>query len=88
MNRYTTSGTAQRQSVSRGESLIGVTFLDEFVSRTTCRCASGNRVALRGHWLQRGAMSIVKGARNLAEAKRFYDWALTADAQTIRDQTR
>ena len=35
-----------------------------------------------------GAMSIAKGARNLAEAKKFYDWALTAEAQTIRDQTR
>lgn len=31
VNRYTASGTAQRQSVARGESMIGITFLDEFI---------------------------------------------------------
>jgi iron(III) transport system substrate-binding protein len=30
-----------------------------------------------------GSMSIIKGARNLDNAKKFYDWALTADAQKI-----
>ena len=30
-----------------------------------------------------GSMAIVKGARNLDAAKKFYDWALTADAQKI-----
>jgi iron(III) transport system substrate-binding protein len=30
-----------------------------------------------------GSMSIVKGARNLTNAKRFYDWALTAQAQEL-----
>jgi len=29
-----------------------------------------------------GSMSIVKGARNMENAKKFYDWALTADVQT------
>ena len=28
-----------------------------------------------------GSMSIVKGARNLDNAKKFYEWALTAQAQ-------
>ena len=28
-------------------------------------------------------MSIIKGARNLDEAKKFYDWALTAEAQDL-----
>ena len=30
-----------------------------------------------------GSMAIIKGARNLESAKRFYDWALTAEAQQI-----
>ena len=30
-----------------------------------------------------GSMAIIKGARNLDAAKRFYDWALTAEAQQI-----
>ena len=30
-----------------------------------------------------GSMSIIKGARNLANAKKFYDWALTPEAQQL-----
>ena len=30
-----------------------------------------------------GSMSIVKGARNLDNAKKFYDWALTPAAQAL-----
>ena len=29
-------------------------------------------------------MSIVKGARNMANAKKFYDWALTPEALSQR----
>ncbi|MBL8308948.1 MAG: ABC transporter substrate-binding protein [Burkholderiales bacterium] len=88
VNRYTTSGTAQRQSVSRGESLIGVTFLDEFIPEQYVNAPIETVLPCEGTGYSVGAMSLIKGARNVAEAKRFYDWALTADAQTIRDQTR
>ena len=27
-------------------------------------------------------MSLIKGGRNLDEAKKFYDWALTAETQS------
>ena len=30
-----------------------------------------------------GSMAILKGARNLENAKKFYDWALTPEAQKI-----
>lgn len=88
VNRYTTSGTAQRQSVARGESLIGVTFLDEFIPEQYVGAPVETVLPCEGTGYSVGAMSIVKGARNVAEAKKFYDWALTADAQTIRDQTK
>ena len=35
-----------------------------------------------------GSMSIVKGARNLENAKKWYDWALTAPAQEIGAQIK
>ncbi len=88
VNRYTTSGTAQRQSVSRGESLVGVTFLDEFIPEQYVNAPVETVLPCEGTGYSVGAMSIVKGARNLDAAKRFYDWALTAEAQTIRDQTK
>ncbi len=88
VNRYTTSGTAQRQSVARGESLIGITFLDEFIPELYVNAPIEIVLPCEGTGYSVGAMSIVKGARNLDDAKKFYDWALTADAQTIRDQTK
>lgn len=88
VNRYTTSGTAQRQSVSRGESLIGITFLDEFIPEQYVNAPIEIVLPCEGTGYSVGAMSLVRGARNLAEAKKFYDWALTAEAQTIRDQTK
>ena len=36
-----------------------------------------------GTGYQIGSMSISKGARNIAEAKTFYDWALSVEAQTL-----
>ena len=30
-----------------------------------------------------GGMSVIKGAKNLENAKKWYDWALTAEAQNI-----
>ena len=35
-----------------------------------------------------GSMSIVKGARNLDNAKKFYDWALTPKAQALAAQAK
>ena len=30
-----------------------------------------------------GSMSIIKGAKNMENAKKWYDWALTPEAQSI-----
>jgi len=35
-----------------------------------------------------GSMSIVKGAKNMENAKKWYDWALTAEAQSIGAQAK
>lgn len=88
VTRYTTSGTAQRQSVARGESMIGITFLDEFIPELYVNAPIEIVLPCEGTGYSVGAMSIVKGARNLDAAKRFYAWALTAEAQSIRDQTK
>jgi iron(III) transport system substrate-binding protein len=88
VNRYTTSGTAQKQSVSRGESMIGVTFLDEFIPEQFAGAPIETVVPCEGTGYSVGAMSLVRGARNPENAKKLYDWALTAEAQTIRDQTK
>jgi iron(III) transport system substrate-binding protein len=35
-----------------------------------------------------GSMSIINGARNMESAKKFYDWALSADAQSLALQVK
>jgi iron(III) transport system substrate-binding protein len=35
-----------------------------------------------------GSMSIIKGARNLENARKFYDWALTPAAQALAAQAK
>ena len=35
-----------------------------------------------------GSLSIVKGSRNLDNAKKFYDWALTPRAQALAAQAK
>jgi iron(III) transport system substrate-binding protein len=35
-----------------------------------------------------GSMSIVKGARNMENAKKFYDFALKADVQMMAEQAK
>ncbi len=88
VNRYTASGTAQKQSIARGESMVGITFLDEFIPEQFAGAPIETVLPCEGTGYSVGAMSLVRGARNPENAKKFYDWALTAEAQTIRDQTK
>jgi iron(III) transport system substrate-binding protein len=83
VNQYTKSGAAPAKAVSQGETLIGITFQHDMVTMAV----EGGPVKVvapcEGTGFEIGSMSIVKGARNLDNAKLFYDWALTPDAQAI-----
>jgi iron(III) transport system substrate-binding protein len=83
VNQYTRSGAAPIKAAARGETAIGIVFLHDVVSEKS----SGFNVVpvspCEGTGYEIGSMSIVKGARNLENAKKFYDWALTPDAQKI-----
>jgi iron(III) transport system substrate-binding protein len=45
-------------------------------------------VPCEGTGYEVGSMSIVKGAKNLENARKFYDWALTPAAQKIGAETK
>ncbi len=82
INQYTKSGSAPIKAAGRGENTIGIVFLHDAVKQA----ASGFPVVpvapCEGTGYEIGSMSIINGARNLDEAKRFYDWALTAEVQS------
>src|SRR4030095_16335060 len=86
--RYTQSGTAQGPSVARGEVAIGVTFVHEFVTQQLAGFAVDIAIPCEGTGAALGGMAIITGAPHLAEARAFYDWALTRSAQELANRTR
>ncbi|MCC7114211.1 MAG: ABC transporter substrate-binding protein [Burkholderiales bacterium] len=87
-NNYPRAGAGAIRAVGRGETTIGVTFLDDGM----VDIAAGFPVKLvapcEGTAYQVGSMSLVRGARNPAEARRFYDWALTPGGQALVAATK
>lgn len=82
INNYTKSGSAPIKAAARGENTIGIVFMHDAVKQA----ASGFPIKVvapcEGTGYEIGSMSIVKGARNMENAKKFYDWALTAHVQS------
>jgi iron(III) transport system substrate-binding protein len=87
INQYTKSGAAPAQAASRGETLIGISFQHDLV---TPAVAAGIPMGVvspcEGTGYETGSMSIIKGAPNLESAKKWYDWALTPEAQALAVQ--
>ena len=82
INQYTKSGSAPIKAAARGENTIGIVFLHDAVKQAVSGFPIKVVAPCEGTGYEIGSMSIVKGARNLESAKKFYDWALTADVQT------
>jgi iron(III) transport system substrate-binding protein len=86
--RYTQSGTAQGPSVARGEVGIGVSFVHEFITQQLSGFPVDIAVPCEGTGDALGGMAIVANGPNPAEARMFYDWALTRSAQELANRTR
>ena len=76
------------RAAARGETTIGVTLLHDGVTEIANGFPIKLVVPCEGTGYEVGSMSIVAGAPHLANARRFYDWALTPAAQKIRRPTR
>ena len=87
INQYTKSGAAPSQAASRGETLIGITFQHDLVTPAVTSAVPMVVVSpCEGTGFEVGSMSIIKGAPNLDNAKKWYDWALTPEAQALAAQ--
>jgi iron(III) transport system substrate-binding protein len=87
INQYTKSGAAPAQAAARGETLIGIAFQHDIVTPTiTSNAPIKNVSPCEGTGFEIGSMSIIKGAPNMDSAKKWYDWALTPDAQKLAAQ--
>ena len=88
VNQYTKSGGAPARAAATGESLIGITFQHDAV----VQAVNGAPVTIvspcEGTGYEIGSMSIIKGAKNMENAKKWYDWALSPEAQAIGAQNK
>lgn len=83
IDQYTSAGAAPAMAVGRGETIVGVTFQHDLID--VAKTYKEVRVVspCEGTGYEIGSMSLIVGARHPTEARQFYDWALTPEAQAI-----
>ncbi|HEY8381954.1 MAG TPA: ABC transporter substrate-binding protein [Microvirga sp.] len=88
INQYTKSGAAPAKATSIGETTVGITFLHDMVTFAADGSPVKPVAPCEGTGYEIGSMSIVKGAKNLDSAKKFYDWALSPAAQKLGGESK
>ncbi len=88
VNQYTKSGAAPAKATALGETAVGITFMHDMVTMVVDGAPVKVVAPCEGTGYEIGAMSIIKGARNLESATKWYDWALTPAAQSLGAQTK
>ena len=88
VSTYTRSGTGPIKAVARGETAVSISFVHDGPGEKQQGFPVATITPSEGTGAEIGSMSIVKGARNLANAKKFYDWALTPEAQKLEAQAK
>jgi iron(III) transport system substrate-binding protein len=83
VNQYTRSGPAPSRNAARGETTIGVMFLHDAVAEAIAGFPLKVVAPCEGTGYEIGSMSIIRGAKNLDNAKTWYDWALSPEAQQL-----
>lgn len=81
VNNYTKSGSAPVKAAARGETLIGISFMHDAVTQKQAGFPLEIVAPCEGTGYEIGAVSVIKGARNLENAKLFVDYALSAEGQ-------
>lgn len=82
--QYTKSGAAPAKFVAQGEAAVGIVFSHDIIHEI-----DDNQAPLvltfpsEGTGYEIGGMAIVKGAKHLDAAQKWFDWALTAEAQAL-----
>ena len=80
---YTRSGTGPIKAVARGEAAVSISFVHDGPGEKAQGFPLETITPADGTGAEIGSMSIIKGARNLVAAKKFYEWALTPSAQAL-----
>jgi iron(III) transport system substrate-binding protein len=82
VSQYTKSGSAPVKAAARGETGLGIVFMHDAVAQTAEGFPVKSIAPCEGTGYEIGSMSIVKGARNMDNAKTWYDWSLKPEVQS------
>jgi len=85
---YTRSGTGPVKAVARGEAALSISFVHDVPGEKAQGFPIEGITPTDGTGAEIGSMSIVKGSPNLENAKKFYEWALTPQAQQFGAATK
>lgn len=88
VNQYTKSGAAPAKATAIGETTVGITFMYDMVTYAVQGAPVKVVAPCEGTGYEIGSMSIIKGAPNLENARKWYDWALTPEAQALGAQAK
>jgi iron(III) transport system substrate-binding protein len=80
---YARSGIGPMTAITRGEVYAGSTVLHGVINEIVRGFPVAPVLPCEGVGYEVGGVAIIKGARNLDAAKKFYDWSLTVEAQKI-----
>ena len=84
ISQYTKSGAAPAKFVGQGEGAVAIVFSHDIVNEI-----ENNKAPLaltfpkEGTGFEIGGMALIKGAKHLDLAQKWFDWALTAEAQSL-----
>jgi iron(III) transport system substrate-binding protein len=81
VNTYTRSGVAPGKAAARGETAVGINYLQDILVEQQAGFPVKISAPCEGTALGIDAMSIIKGAPNLANAKLFYEWLISVPGQ-------
>jgi iron(III) transport system substrate-binding protein len=81
INQYPRSGAAPMANVARAESVFAVTWMFAAVAEAQLGAPVTSIAPCEGTGYEIGSMSIIKGARNPENARKWYEFALTPAAQ-------
>ena len=85
VNQYTKSGSAPIKAAAVGETTIGITFMHDMIAQIKQGANLTVVSPCEGTGYEVGSMSIIKGARNLENAKIWAEFALSARTQSIAE---
>ena len=87
INEYTKAGAAPALATGQGETLIGIAFQHDVIDVAKHNKPIAVVSPCEGTGYEIGSLSLIAGAKHMDEAKKFYDWVLTSDAQKIAATT-